>query len=236
MDEHDVRRLIFSSSCTVYGDPKVVPINETACLSATNPYGRSKLMIEEIYRDLAVSKTSELNSFWQIALLRYFNPVGAHESGLIGEDPNGIPNNLMPFLLKVAVGELSELKVFGSNYPTSDGTGKRDYIHVMDVVEGHVSALNWIFAQDKSKNICREFNLGTGNSVSVLELIENFVQLTGVDINYSVVDRRAGDIAECYADPSRANLELNWKSKYKLKDMILDGWKWQKNNPKGYES
>ncbi|MDA7520792.1 UDP-glucose 4-epimerase GalE [bacterium] len=235
MDVFDVRKLIFSSSATVYGDPEEVPINETARLSATNPYGRTKLMIEDICRDLIKSETSDKGINWQISLLRYFNPIGAHESGLIGEDPNGIPNNLMPYLLKVAVGELNELQVFGDDYPTPDGTGKRDYIHVMDLVKGHVAALNWLLAKDQSNSICREFNLGTGRSVSVLELIKNFTELTGVNIKYSIVDRRPGDIAECYADPTLSNVELNWKSHYTLKDMIMDGWKWQKNNPKGYE-
>jgi UDP-glucose 4-epimerase len=235
MDSHNVRKLVFSSSATVYGDPEEVPINETARLSATNAYGRTKLMIEDICRDLIKSETSDKGINWQIALLRYFNPIGAHESGLIGEDPNGIPNNLMPYLLKVAVGELNELRVFGNDYSTPDGTGKRDYIHVMDLVEGHVAALNWLFAKKRSENLCREFNLGTGSSVSVLELIKKFIELTGVDIKFSITDRRSGDIAECYADSTRSNVDLNWKSKYTLKDMIMDGWKWQKNNPKGYD-
>jgi UDP-glucose 4-epimerase len=236
MNEFDVRKLIFSSSATVYGDPEQVPINETARLSATNPYGRTKLMIEDICRDLVKTETSDKSINWQIALLRYFNPIGAHESGLIGEDPNGIPNNLMPFLLKVAVRELNELQVFGNDYSTPDGTGKRDYIHVMDLVEGHVAALNWLLSKKKSMSICSEFNLGTGSSVSVLELIRSFIKITGVNIKYSITDRRPGDIAECYADPTLSNVELNWKANYTLKDMIMDGWNWQKKTPKGYES
>jgi UDP-glucose 4-epimerase len=236
MNEFNVKKLIFSSSATVYGDPEAVPINELARLSATNPYGRSKLMIEDICRDLIKSETSGKGVNWQIALLRYFNPIGAHESGLIGEDPNGIPNNLMPYLLKVAVGELNELQVYGNDYSTPDGTGKRDYIHVMDLVEGHVAGLNWLLAKNNSESICRAFNLGTGSSVSVLELIDNFMELTGVNVKYSIADRRSGDIAESYADPTLSSVDLNWKSKYTLRDMIMDGWKWQKNNPKGYES
>ena len=235
MDVFDVRKLIFSSSASVYGEPKEVPVNETSSLSVTNPYGRTKLIIEDICRDLARTETSDKSNKWQIALLRYFNPIGAHESGLIGEDPNGIPNNLMPFLLKVAAGEFDELHVFGNDYPTPDGTGKRDYIHVMDLAEGHVAALNWLFAKKKSDNLCREFNLGTGSSVSVLELIKKFEELTNVNIKYSIADKRPGDIAECYADPTRSNVELNWKSQYTLSDMIVDGWKWQKKNPKGYK-
>ncbi len=236
MDVYNVKKLIFSSSATVYGVPKKLPINEMSLLKATNSYGRTKLMIEDICRDLSKSDTPEKSNNWQIALLRYFNPIGAHKSGLIGEDPNGIPNNLMPFLLKVAIGELNELRVFGNDYPTTDGTGKRDYIHVMDLVEGHVAALKWLLAKKKSESICREFNLGTGSSVSVLELIQNFMELTGVKIKYSIVGKRPGDIAECYADPTRSNRELGWKAKYTLKDMIMDGWKWQKLNPKGYKT
>jgi len=236
MDVFEVRKLIFSSSATVYGDPEEVPVNETARLSVTNPYGSTKLIIENICRDLAKTESSNHINNWQIALLRYFNPIGAHKSGLIGEHSNGIPNNLMSILLKVAVGELNELQVYGNDYSTPDGTGKRDYIHVVDLVEGHVAALNWLLTRKKSMSICNELNLGTGSSVSVLELIKNFVKFTGVNIKYSIADRRPGDIAECYADTTLSNVVLNWKAHYTLKDMIMDGWKWQKNNPKGYDT
>ena len=231
MEDFQVTKMIFSSSATVYGDPDEVPIKEDSKRFATNPYGRTKLMIEDICFDLANTKKRDN---WQIALLRYFNPIGAHESGLIGENPKGTPNNLMPFILKVASGELDQLKVFGGDYPTNDGTGRRDYIHVMDLAEGHVAAMNWLESELLQGSICQAFNLGTGNSVSVLELLQEFFLSTGVKVNYEIVDRREGDIAECYADPSFAHQILNWKTKRGLKEMIEDGWKWQTLNPNGY--
>ena len=231
MEDFQVTKMIFSSSATVYGDPDEVPIKEDSKRFATNPYGRTKLMIEDICFDLANTKKRDN---WQIALLRYFNPIGAHESGLIGENPKGTPNNLMPFILKVASGELDQLKVFGGDYPTNDGTGRRDYIHVMDLAEGHVATIDWLESKLLQGSICQAFNLGTGNSVSVLELLQEFFLSTGVKVNYEIVDRREGDIAECYADPSFANQILNWKTKRGLKEMIEDGWKWQTLNPNGY--
>ncbi len=234
MNSHDVRKLVFSSSATVYGDPEEVPIQEDAKRFANNPYGKTKLVIEDLCFDLARNQESFSDKKWQIALLRYFNPIGAHPAGLIGEDPKGIPNNLMPSILKVAIGDLAELKVFGGDYATNDGTGKRDYIHVMDLVEGHVAALDWIFKQNDGGNICEAFNLGTGKSTSVLDLLSSFVKYTGVKVAYSIAERRSGDIAECYADPSLASNTLNWKAKRSLKEMIEDGWKWQKANPQGF--
>ena len=234
MDDFEVRKLIFSSSATVYGDPEQVPIKEDSRRFATNPYGRTKLIIEDICFDLANSETISKSKNWQIALLRYFNPIGAHESGLIGENPKGIPNNLMPFILKVASGELDQLKVFGGDYPTEDGTGRRDYIHVMDLAEGHVAAIDWLLNSLDNKSICEAFNLGSGRSVSVLEILHEFVHRTGVEVKYEISDRRAGDIPECYADPSYAGKILNWKTKRGLKEMIEDGWKWQTLNPDGY--
>ena len=231
MEDFEVRKMIFSSSATVYGDPDKVPIKENSKRFATNPYGRTKLMIEDICFDLANAKERDN---WQIALLRYFNPIGAHKSGLIGENPKGIPNNLMPFILKVASGELDQLKVFGGDYPTKDRTGRRDYIHVMDLAEGHVAAIDWLLSQRDNESICEAFNLGTGNSVSVLELLHEFFLSTGVKVKHEIVDRREGDIAECYADASFANQILNWKAKRGLKEMIEDGWKWQTLNPNGY--
>ena len=231
MEDFQVTKMIFSSSATVYGDPDKVPIKENSKRFATNPYGRTKLMIEDICFDLANTKKRDN---WQIALLRYFNPIGAHESGLIGENPKGTPNNLMPFILKVASGELDQLKVFGGDYPTKDGTGRRDYIHVMDLAEGHVAAIDWLGSELLQGSNCQAFNLGTGNSVSVLELLHEFFLSTGVKVNYEIVDRREGDIAECYADPSFANQILNWKTKRGLKEMIEDSWKWQTLNPYGY--
>ena len=231
MEDFEVRKMIFSSSATVYGDPDKVPIKENSKRFATNPYGRTKLMIEDICFDLANAKERDN---WQIALLRYFNPIGAHKSGLIGENPKGIPNNLMPFILKVASGELDQLKVFGGDYPTKDRTGRRDYIHVMDLAEGHVAAIDWLLSQRDNESICEAFNLGTGNSVSVLELLHEFSLSTGVKVKHEIVDRREGDIAECYADASFANQILNWKAKRGLKEMIEDGWKWQTLNPNGY--
>lgn len=225
MQKYKVKNLVFSSSATVYGEPDKVPINEGFPLSATNPYGRSKLMIEEILRDLYSAEQS-----WNIAILRYFNPVGAHSSGRIGEDPNGIPNNLMPFISKVAVGTLSELSVFGNDYPTQDGTGVRDYIHVMDLANGHLSALEKLSSNPGTVT----YNLGTGRGYSVLEVISAFEQVSEKKIPYKIMARRSGDVAICYADPSKAERELNWSAKMDINEMCADVWRWQSNNPNGY--
>ena len=220
-----VRALVFSSSATVYGDPATVPITEEFPLSATNPYGRSKLFIEDMLRDV-----SRAEAGWKIALLRYFNPVGAHESGLIGEDPRGIPNNLMPFVAQVAVGRREQLSVFGGDYPTPDGTGVRDYIHVVDLARGHVAALAKLADLDGVGT----WNLGTGRGVSVLELVRAFEAASGRPVPYRIVDRRAGDVAQCWADPSRAERELGWRAEYDLARMCADAWRWQQRNPEGY--
>ena len=225
MKRHDVKNLVFSSSATVYGDAKTMPILEDFPLSATNPYGRTKLMAEDILRDIAASDPS-----WNIAILRYFNPIGAHKSGLIGEDPNGIPNNIMPYITKVAVGELKELSVFGNDYDTIDGTGVRDYIHVVDIAIGHIRALEKL----ETNSGLVTYNLGTGNGFSVLQLVNAFAKASGKEIPYKIVGRRPGDVAQCYADPSKANKELNWKAEKTLDEMCEDSWRWQKNNPKGY--
>ena len=225
MKKFGVKNFVFSSSATVYGDAKVVPINEESPLSATNPYGRTKLMIEEILRDLYNSDKS-----WNIALLRYFNPVGAHKSGLLGEDPCGIPNNLMPYITKVAIGELKELSVFGNDYNTMDGTGVRDYIHVVDLARGHLKAL------DKLTTNCGlvTYNLGTGNGYSVLDVVNAFSRASGKPVPYKIVSRRPGDIAACYANPQKANEELGWKAEKGIEEMCEDSWRWQSKNPKGY--
>ncbi len=225
MAEHGVRDLVFSSSATVYGDPHAVPIREDFPLSATNPYGRSKLMIEEILRDLHRSDPA-----WNIALLRYFNPVGAHPSGRIGEDPNGIPNNLLPYISQVAVGKLPELRVFGDDYPTPDGTGVRDYIHVVDLALGHLKAL----VRLREPGGVSTWNLGTGRGYSVLEMVAAFERAAGRRIPYRVVARRPGDIAICYADPTRAREELGWVATRGLAEMAADAWRWQSANPEGY--
>lgn len=225
MKAHNVKKIVFSSSATVYGMPDRVPISEDFPLSATNPYGRTKLMIEEILRDLYVSDNE-----WSIALLRYFNPIGAHESGTIGEDPNGIPNNLMPFITQVAVGKLQKLRVFGSDYDTVDGTGVRDYIHVVDLAIGHLRALDKV---RESKGV-DAYNLGTGRGYSVLEIVNAFIKASGVEIPYDLVDRRPGDIAICYANPDKAEKELKWTAKKDINDMCKDSWKWQSSNPNGY--
>ena len=225
MKKNNVKNLVFSSSATVYGDAKTMPILESFPLTATNPYGRTKLMAEEILRDLAASDSS-----WNIAILRYFNPIGAHESGIIGEDPNGIPDNLMPYITKVAVGELKELSVFGNDYDTIDGTGVRDYIHVVDIAIGHIRALEKL----ETNSGLVTYNLGTGNGFSVLQLVKAFSKVSGKEIPYKIAPRRAGDVAICYADPSKANRELNWKAEKSLEQMCEDSWRWQKNNPKGY--
>ncbi|MEA2109416.1 MAG: UDP-glucose 4-epimerase GalE [Pseudomonadota bacterium] len=225
MKNHRVKTLVFSSSATVYGDPRTVPIKEDFPLGPTNPYGRSKLMIEEILQDLYRAEQQ-----WSIALLRYFNPVGAHESGRIGEDPNGIPNNLLPFISQVAVGKLQKLAVFGNDYPTSDGTGVRDYIHVVDLAIGHLRALEKLSA-NPGIFTC---NLGTGQGYSVLEMIHAFEKSSGQKVPYEIVGRRAGDIATCYADPSLARNELGWTAQRGIEAMTADAWRWQEGNPDGY--
>lgn len=225
MQRAGVKNMVFSSSATVYGDPATVPIREDFPTSATNPYGRSKLMIEEMLGDLYVADDS-----WNIALLRYFNPVGAHSSGRIGEDPADIPNNLMPYIAQVAVGRREHLNVFGSDYPTSDGTGVRDYIHVMDLAEGHVKALEWL---DRDLGI-KAFNLGTGKGYSVLDMLHAFEKACGHKLPYVLTDRRPGDVACCYADPTLAAEELGWRAELSLEAMCADAWRWQSNNPKGY--
>ena len=223
--DNGVRKFLFSSSATVYGDPETVPINESARLSTTNPYGRSKLMVEQVLEDLAASDPS-----WAIGSLRYFNPVGAHPSGLIGEDPRGIPNNLMPFISQVAVGRRERLAVFGNDYPTPDGTGIRDYIHVVDLARGHLAALAALFRSGRGFTI----NLGTGRGYSVLDMVAAFEQASGRRIPYRIVDRRPGDIAICYADPGKAWQLLDWRARLGLADMCRDHWRWQSMNPDGY--
>jgi UDP-glucose 4-epimerase len=225
MAEFDVKHLIFSSSATVYGDPSTMPIKENFPLQATNPYGRSKLMIEEMLHDLARSDSS-----WRIAILRYFNPVGAHESGLIGENPNGMPNNLMPYVSQVAGGKLKELSVFGNDYPTHDGTGVRDYIHVMDLAIGHVAALT---AMKQNPGVLTA-NLGTGQGYSVLDMIQAFEKESGKRVPYRIADRRPGDIAACYADPWLAYNLMGWIAVRGLEEMCRDSWRWQSMNPDGY--
>jgi len=215
MAEFNVKKIVFSSSATVYGDPATVPITEDFPLSTTNPYGSTKLMIENILRDLYVSDNG-----WSIAILRYFNPIGAHKSGLIGEDPNGIPNNLMPYIARVAAGQLEVLSVFGSDYNTKDGTGVRDYIHVVDLSLGHIKAVEKVL---KTKGV-DEYNLGTGNGYSVLEVVNAFEKASGKKVNYKIVDRRPGDIAQCYADPHKAKTELGWVAQKGIDEMCLDSW------------
>ncbi|WP_432723787.1 UDP-glucose 4-epimerase GalE [Jeongeupia wiesaeckerbachi] len=225
MRDAGVKKLVFSSSATVYGDPHAVPIREDFPLSATNPYGRSKLMVEDILRDLYKSDPS-----WDLALLRYFNPVGAHASGLIGEDPQGIPNNLMPFVAQVAVGKREKLSVFGGDYPTPDGTGVRDYIHVVDLARGHVKALQKLVTNPGLVTV----NLGTGVGYSVLDMVKAFETASGKPVPYQLVARRPGDIAACYADPAQAREQLGWVAEKTLQDMCNDGWRWQSQNPNGY--
>ncbi|MBQ2714191.1 MAG: UDP-glucose 4-epimerase GalE [Clostridia bacterium] len=225
MKKYDCKNFVFSSSATVYGTPKSVPICEDFPLSATNPYGRTKLMIEEILRDLYVSDKS-----FNIAILRYFNPIGAHESGLIGEDPKGIPNNLLPYVAQVAVGKLKALNVFGNDYPTHDGTGVRDYIHVVDLAAGHIKAIEKLTSNPGLVT----YNLGTGKGYSVLDVVKAFEKASGQKVPYNIVERRAGDIAECYADPKKAKEELGWEAQYGIERMCTDSWRWQSNNPNGY--
>ena len=226
MSEYGCKTIVFSSSATVYGDPHTTPIDETFPLSATNPYGRSKLFVEEILRDLYVSDNN-----WKIVLLRYFNPVGAHASGTIGEDPNGIPNNLMPFIAQTAVGKRDYLNIFGDDYETDDGTGVRDYIHVMDLADGHVKALGNI----KDFNQVMTINLGTGKGYSVLDMVKAFEKASGKKVPYQMAPRRAGDIAKCFANPSYAKDILGWEAKKSIEEMCEDSWRWQSNNPNGYK-
>ena len=227
MAECDTRQLVFSSSATVYGDPQRLPLTEDHPLSATNPYGRTKLVIEDMLRDLHRSDAD-----WRISILRYFNPVGAHASGRIGEDPQGVPNNLLPFVAQVAVGQREQVNVWGNDYPTPDGTGVRDYIHVVDLALGHLRALERLQAHAE----CRAINLGTGTGYSVLEMIEAFGKASGRAIPYRIAPRRAGDIAACYADPADAAQLLGWRATRDLQTMCADAWRWQSSNPTGYRS
>ncbi len=231
MQEFDCKKIVFSSSATVYGNPETCPIDESFPVGGTtNPYGTSKYMIERILEDLYISD----NSF-KAVILRYFNPVGAHESGLIGEDPNGIPNNLMPYISQVAVGKLKELSVFGSDYETKDGTGVRDYIHVVDLANAHVKAIKYLnsnkYLFENSK-----INIGTGIGYSVLDMVKAFERASGKKVSYKIVDRRAGDIASCYANPQKAKEILDWEAKFNLEDMCSSSWKWQNKNPNGYKN
>ncbi len=226
MQEYNVKKLVFSSSATVYGVPKTVPIREDFPLSTTNPYGATKLMQEDIFRDIANS-----DSDWSIALLRYFNPIGAHKSGRIGEDPNGIPNNLMPYISQVAIGKRECLSVFGDDYDTEDGTGVRDYIHVVDLALGHLKAVEKVL-RDKGIGA---YNLGTGNGYSVLQMVKAFEKACGKPVNYKIAPRRSGDVAMCYADPAYAKEQLGWQAVRELEEMCEDTWRWQKNNPNGYD-
>lgn len=226
MQAAGVYKLVFSSSATVYGEQSTMPVSEESPLgSPTNPYGQSKLMVENMLSDLADSDPQ-----WSISILRYFNPVGAHESGLIGEDPKGIPNNLLPYISQVAAGRLKEVTIFGNDYPTSDGTGVRDYIHVVDLIDGHLSALAALETK-KGNNI---WNLGTGNGASVLEMINAFEKVTGKSVPYTIASRRDGDVAECWADPKKANKDLKWQANRKIETMIEDAWRWQVKNSSGY--
>ena len=226
MQKHGVKRIVFSSSATVYGEPESVPIPETAALHPTNPYGNTKYINE-----LLLTDTSVADPALSVALLRYFNPIGAHESGWIGEDPNGIPNNLLPYVAQVAVGKLPQLNVFGNDYPTKDGTGVRDYIHVTDLAIGHLKALKKI----ENETGVLIYNLGTGTGYSVLDMIAAFEKASGKEIPYKIVDRRPGDVASCYADPTKANQELGFCATHTLDDMCADTWKWQTQNPNGYK-
>ena len=224
MKKCDIKSLVFSSSATVYGDPEYLPLDELHSLSTTNPYGATKLMIEDILRDLYKSDNS-----WKISILRYFNPVGAHKSGLIGEDPSGIPNNLMPYIAKTAIGELKSLGVFGDDYDTIDGTGVRDYIHVVDLANAHIKAL-----QSLNKPMCEATNIGTGKGYSVLEVVKAYEKASGKKVAYDIKPRRAGDIASCYANSTKAKEFLKWQAKYNIDDMCKSSWNWQSKNPNGY--
>ncbi|MCK4840877.1 MAG: UDP-glucose 4-epimerase GalE [Methylococcales bacterium] len=236
MTEANVKKLIFSSSATVYGESDTVQYHEQLpVFGATSAYGKSKAMIEDILKDLSASDNlSKTASPWKIVLLRYFNPIGAHESGMIGEDPNGIPNNLMPYVSQVAAGKLEQLSVFGNDYPTPDGTGIRDYIHVVDLVKGHLKALLALESDDFNSGACKAYNLGAGKGYSVLEIIHTFEQVTGKKINYKFAPRRAGDVAEFYANPALALSKLDWHTQKTLTDMVADSWHWQSQNPHGF--
>lgn len=227
MKKHGVKNLVFSSSATVYGIPETVPLDETMKTGCTNPYGWTKLMNEQILAD-----ASKADPNLSVVLLRYFNPIGAHESGRIGEDPAGVPNNLFPYITQVAVGNLQQLSVYGDDYDTVDGTGVRDYIHVVDLARGHVSALNYAYGATG----CEIVNLGTGTGYSVLEMVKAFERVNGIAVPYKIVDRRPGDVAECYANAEKAEKLLGWKAEKTLDDMCRDAWNWQKNNPNGYDS
>lgn len=236
MGECGVHNFIFSSSATVYGDPEVLPIVESCHRSCTNPYGQSKLTVEYILEDLAKSTlVTDKKNLWNIISLRYFNPIGAHQSGLIGEDPNDIPNNLMPYISQVAVGKLDKLSVFGDDYDTPDGTGVRDYIHVVDLAKGHVSALQYI-AKCETAFGFEPINLGTGQGTSVLQLVQAFVANTGQNVPYVITGRRAGDIATCYANADKAKTLLSWQTEYDIERMCVDTWRWQSGNPNGYKA
>ncbi len=226
MKKYGIKDMVFSSSATVYGKPETVPINEDSPLSVTNPYGRTKLIIENLLEDLYVSDNS-----WNIIMLRYFNPIGAHKSGKIGEDPKNIPNNLIPYITQVAIGKLEYLGVFGNDYDTPDGTGVRDYIHVVDLAKGHLNALEKL----KERLGLLIYNLGTGKGYSVLDMVKNFEKVSDRPIKYKILPRRPGDIATCYADPTKAKLELGWEAKKDIGEMCEDSWRWQKNNPNGYD-
>ncbi|MDP3905504.1 MAG: UDP-glucose 4-epimerase GalE [Methylococcaceae bacterium] len=235
MREANVKQLVFSSSATVYGESDSAQYSEHFPLGPINPYGRSKAMIEDILRDLsAADSITKSASPWKIALLRYFNPIGAHESGLIGEDPNGIPNNLMPYVSQVAIGKLAQLSVFGDDYPTRDGTGIRDYIHVVDLVKGHIKAIAALAGEGFRHGGCKAYNLGAGRGCSVLEIINAFEKVTDRKVPYQIAPRRAGDLAECYANPELALKELQWQAEKTLDDMVADAWRWQSKNPAGY--
>ncbi len=227
MRKHNCKNIIFSSSATVYGDPAIIPITEECPKgTCTNPYGWTKSMLEQILSDI-----QKADNEWNIVLLRYFNPIGAHKSGTIGENPNGVPNNLMPYITQVAVGKRPELSVFGNDYDTPDGTGVRDYIHVVDLADGHLKALKKI---EENAGLCI-YNLGTGTGYSVLDVVKNFEEATGVKVPYVIKDRRPGDVAACYADSAKAKAELGWEAKYGIKEMCADSWRWQSQNPNGYE-
>jgi len=235
MAEANVKQLVFSSSATVYGESDSPQYSEHFPLGPINPYGRSKAMIEDILRDLAAADSiTQSSSPWKMALLRYFNPIGAHESGLIGEDPNGIPNNLMPYVSQVAIGKLPRVSIFGDDYPTRDGTGVRDYIHVVDLVKGHIKAIDTLQGDAFRQGGCKAYNLGVGRGCSVLEIINTFEKVTGRKVPYNISPRRAGDLAECYANPELALKELQWQAEKNLEAMVADAWRWQSNNPDGY--
>lgn len=235
MADADVKQLVFSSSATVYGAAEQVQYTEDLPAIAINPYGRTKAMIEDILKDLsAADSLNATEAPWKIALLRYFNPIGAHESGRIGEDPNGIPNNLMPYVAQVAIGKLPQVSVFGNDYPTPDGTGIRDYIHVVDLVKGHIKAIEALQGDKFAEGGCKAYNLGAGKGFSVLDIINTFEKVTGRKVNYKIAPRRAGDLPEFFANSSLALKELNWKVEKTLEDMVADTWNWQVNNPQGY--